>query len=203
MKLSPISPSGSALGISAATESTTTNVDSSGRDERARDLESLLAIVGLRDEKIIDIHAELACVNGIESMLCVDKGGRSARRLGLGDDLERDSGFAGRFRTEDLHDAPARESADAQGRIDGNGSGRADRDSLAVAGAKLKHGPFAELLLHLEKRLVNQFAAVGGRLHLNWCVEEGENLRGKTSVEGRALEGDGPPHFIGSVAVMV
>ena len=59
-------------------------VDGPGRDERAGDLESLLAIVGLGDEQVVDVHAELACVNGIESMLCVEKGGRSARRLGLG-----------------------------------------------------------------------------------------------------------------------
>src|SRR5215470_13638998 len=42
-----------------------------GADERFRDFEGLFAVVGLRDEEIVDIHAELAGVNGIKRVLGV------------------------------------------------------------------------------------------------------------------------------------
>ena len=54
---SPISPSISARGTSAATESTHDDVDAAGADQRLGDLERLLAGVRLADEQLIDVDA--------------------------------------------------------------------------------------------------------------------------------------------------
>ena len=70
---SPISPSISARGTSAATESTTTTSTPSGADEHLDDLERLLAVVGLRDEQVVEIDAELLRVLRVERVLGVDE----------------------------------------------------------------------------------------------------------------------------------
>ena len=57
MWTSPISPSISARGTSAATESITTT-SSAGADQHVRDLECLLPCVRLRDEQLIDIDTQ-------------------------------------------------------------------------------------------------------------------------------------------------
>src|SRR5881409_1138136 len=69
---SPISPSISAFGTSAATESTTTTSTPPDR-MRTSDLERLLAVVGLRHEEVVEVDAQLLRVRGIERMLGIDK----------------------------------------------------------------------------------------------------------------------------------
>ena len=55
---SPISPSISAFGVSAATESIATTSSAPERIEQLGDLERLLAGVGLRDEEVVDVDAD-------------------------------------------------------------------------------------------------------------------------------------------------
>src|ERR1700709_1347901 len=98
--LSPISPSISARGTKAATESMTRmstaverdsdvrDADGVGAGERVGDLERLLAGIGLRDDEIVDVDAELAGVDRVERMLGVDEGGDSAGLLRLGDRVQ-------------------------------------------------------------------------------------------------------------------
>ena len=50
-------------------------------------------------------------------MLGIHESRHAAGFLRLGDDLQRDRGFAGRLRAEDLDDAPPREAAYAQGGV--------------------------------------------------------------------------------------
>ena len=57
--LSPISPSISARGTSAATESMTTMSMRAGPDEHVRDLQRLLARVGLGNQQRVGVDAEL------------------------------------------------------------------------------------------------------------------------------------------------
>ena len=76
---SPISPSISAFGTRAATESTTIDVDRARADEHLGDLERLLAVVRLGDEQVVRVDAELLGVLGVERVLGVDEG-REARR---------------------------------------------------------------------------------------------------------------------------
>ncbi len=47
----------------------------------SRDFQRLLAGVRLRNQKVVDVHAEFAGVGGVESMFGVDEGGDSARLL--------------------------------------------------------------------------------------------------------------------------
>ena len=79
---SPISPSISARGTSAATESTTTTVDAAGADEGLGDLERLLAGVGLAHEQLVDVDAAGAGVARVERVLDVDERGDAAARAG-------------------------------------------------------------------------------------------------------------------------
>ena len=58
----------------------------------------------------------------IERVLDVDEGGHAADLLRFGDHLQRDRGFARRFRAEDLDNAPARKSADAQRVVERDGA---------------------------------------------------------------------------------
>ena len=115
---SPISPSSSARGTSAATESMTTTSTAFDAHQHLGDLERLLAAVGLRDQQVVDVDAELAGVLGVERVLGVDEGGDAAALLGLGDDREREGRLAGGLRAEDLDHPAAREAADADGGVD-------------------------------------------------------------------------------------
>src|ERR1700754_631996 len=96
---SPISPSSSARGTSAATESITST---SIAPQRVGDLERLLAGVGLRDQEVVDVDAELAGIDRIERVLGIDKGADAALLLGFGDAMQRQGGLAGGFRPGDL-----------------------------------------------------------------------------------------------------
>src|SRR5207244_4393955 len=86
--------------------------------ERARahqgvgDLERLLAVVGLRDEQVLGLDAELARVAHVEGVLRIDEGADAAALLALGDQLERERGLARRLGPVDLDHAPARDAAD-------------------------------------------------------------------------------------------
>ena len=77
-----------------------------------------LAAVRLRDEQVVEVHAELLGVSRVERVLGVDERRQAARLLRVGDDVEHQRGFAGGFRPEDFHDAPARNAADAQRQVD-------------------------------------------------------------------------------------
>ena len=59
MWLSPISPSSSAFGTSAATESTTTMSTAPVATSALGDLQRLLAVVRLRNEQVVHVYAEL------------------------------------------------------------------------------------------------------------------------------------------------
>ena len=80
MCASPISPSISALGVSAATESMTTRSTAPLRTSISRDVEGLLAGVGLRDEELLGVDADAARVGDVERVLGVDERAHAAAR---------------------------------------------------------------------------------------------------------------------------
>ena len=110
-------------GTSAATESTTTTSTPFERIEHFDDLERLLAVVGLRDEQVVEVDAELLRVLRVERVLGVDERRHAAELLRLGDDLQRQRRLARRFRAEDLDDAAARHAADAERVVDADRAG--------------------------------------------------------------------------------
>ena len=107
---SPISPSISALGTSAATESITTTSTAPGPHQDLADLERLLARVGLRDQEVLDVDAQLLRVLGVERMLGIDVRGHPAGPLRVRHDVQAERRLAARLRAVDLGDAAARES---------------------------------------------------------------------------------------------
>ena len=136
------------------------HVERAGRNQRAGNFQCLLAVIRLGYQQIIDIDPQPARVGGIQGVLSIDECRRAARGLRLRDHLEGDGGFAGGFRSENLHHASAWKSPHAQRGVQGDGAGGNNRYSLGVARAKLQHGAFPELLFHLNQRLLNQLAAV-------------------------------------------
>ena len=106
------------------------DVDGAGADQHVRDLERLLAVVGLRDEHLLDVHADPACVGGVDRVLGVDEGANAAGLLGLGDDLVDERRLSRRLGAEDLDDAPAGNAARRRAR----GPATARRSEIAATG---------------------------------------------------------------------
>ncbi len=80
-------------------------VDRARAHERVGDLERLLAVVGLADEQLVDVDAELARVARVERVLGVDERRDAALLLALRDRVECERGLAARLRAVDLDDA--------------------------------------------------------------------------------------------------
>ena len=137
------------------------HVDGAGADQGFGDFQGLLAGVGLRDEQIVDIHAQLLGVAGVEGVLGVDKGRQAAGLLGLGDDLQGDGGFARGLGAEDLGDAAAGNAAHAQRGVEADGSGGDDGDGQQrLAGPEPDDRPLSKLFFDLCKGKFYGFGAV-------------------------------------------
>ncbi len=129
------------------------DIDSARADEDLADLHRLLTGVGLRDEEVLDIDAELDRVVGVERVLGVDVGGGSARLLRVGNDVEAERGLAARLRTVDLGHAATRDSTDADGgvEVDGARGDRIDADAR-IGRAHLHDRALAMVLFDLRDR---------------------------------------------------
>jgi len=62
-------------------------------------------------------------------VLGVDEGGDATAALGVGDGVQGDGGLAGGLRSVDLDDPATRQPADAEGDVEGDGSGGDDGDT--------------------------------------------------------------------------
>ena len=124
--------------------------------ERLGDLERLLAGVGLRDHEVVDVHAQLAGVVGVEGVLGVDERRESAALLRLRDDVERERRLARGLGPEDLEDAPAGHAADAEGVVDSDGAGGDRLDRLLGLVAEADERALAELAVDLLHRLLER-----------------------------------------------
>ena len=130
---SPISPSISARGTSAATLVDDDDVDGVAADERVADLERLLAGVRLRDQQLGDVDAAGLGVVLVERVLDVDVGGDAAGLLRRGDDVVGERRLAGALRAVDLGDAAARQAADAERQVERERAGGDDFDLEVLA----------------------------------------------------------------------
>ncbi len=159
--MSPISPSSSDFGVSAATEIDHEHVDGAGAHQRIGDLERLLAGVGLGDQEVLEVDPELPRIDGVERVLGVDEAANAAALLRLGDDMERERGLAGGFRAVNLDDAAARQAADAERDVEperagGNGL---DLHRLLVL-AETHDGALAAIPLDLRDRSLERLFPV-------------------------------------------
>ena len=126
------------------------DVDAVRADEDLDDLERLLAVVGLRDEQVVDVDAELLRVRRVERVLGIDERRHAAELLRFGNHLQRQRRLARRLGPEDLDDAAARHAADAERVVDADGAGRNRVDRLNGALLAEAHDrALAELLLDL------------------------------------------------------
>ena len=141
-----MSPSSSACGTSAATESITTRVDRAALHQDLRDVERLLAVVGLADQKLLRVHSEVLGVVHIERVLGVDERRDATRCLALRDGVERERGLAARLRAVDLDDAALRIAAAAERLVERGAASGDARDALRFAVAEAHHRALAELL---------------------------------------------------------
>ena len=123
-KASPISPSISARGTSAATESMIDDVHAVAADQGLGDLERLLTGVRLADQQLVDVDADVPGVAGVERVLRVDEGGDSARALRVGRDVVAERRLAARLGAEDLGDPAARHAAHAERQVQRHRAGR-------------------------------------------------------------------------------
>ena len=74
------------------------NVDGAGAHQRVGDLERLFAGVGLGDQQIADVDAQLLRIAGVERVLGVDEGAGAALLLRFGQHVQRQRRLARAFR---------------------------------------------------------------------------------------------------------
>ena len=122
------------------------DVDGARTHEHIADFQSLLAVVRLGNQHVVDVDAQARRVHGIERMLGIDEGDDAAERLGLGDDLQRQRCLAAGLRTVDFDDTAPGDAADAQSCIERERAGGNGVDDEIVVGISVLHdGAFAEL----------------------------------------------------------
>ena len=93
------------------------DIDRAGAHQHVGDFQRLLAGIGLRNQKFINVHAEFRGVLRIERVLGIDEGSCTADFLHLRDDRQGQRGLARGFRAIDFHHAAARQTAHAQSHI--------------------------------------------------------------------------------------
>ena len=142
------------------------HVDRSGTDQRLGDFQCLLAAIRLRDQQVVDIHAQFARVGGVQGVLGIDKCGQAACLLRLGDDLQADRRLARGLGAEDLADTAAGDAAHAQSRVEADGTSGDNGDGhQRLFGAEPNNRPFAKLFFDLCKGNFYGFGAVVGYGH--------------------------------------
>ena len=150
---SPISPSSSARGTSAATLSITSTSSAPERTQCVGDLQRLLARVRLGDQQLLQIDAELARIGRVERMLGIDEGAGAAGLLRFSDGVQRQRRLARTLRPVDLDHPPARQAADPEPDVEPE---RASRNRLGLhrrlALAELHDRALAERALDLPER---------------------------------------------------
>jgi hypothetical protein len=157
---SPISPSISARGTSAATESTTSTSIAFEPHQRVDDLERLLASVGLRDDQLVNVDAELPGIDGVERVLGIDEGDRTAALLRFGQHVQRQRGLARAFRSVNLDHPAARQATDAQGDVEPERPGRDRLDLHRFLLAQLHRRALAECAVDLRERGLERLLTV-------------------------------------------
>ncbi len=88
----------------------------------------LFAAVRLRNQQIVQVHAQLFGVAGIQRVFGVNEGRQTAGFLRVGNDVEHERSFARGFRAINFHHPAARNAAHAQRQIHAQRAGGDDFD---------------------------------------------------------------------------
>ena len=110
----------------------------------------MLAGIGLADQQVLQVDAQLLCVLDVQRVLSVHKSALAALALHFGNHLQRQRGFAGRLWAVNLDHPSARQAAYAQRDVQAQRAGGDDLDVFNdFAFAQPHDGAFAELLFNL------------------------------------------------------
>ena len=121
---SPMSPSISAFGTSAATESMTTTSTAPERTRISQISSACSPVSGCEISSASTSTPELSRVVRVQRMLRVDVRRDAAGLLGVRDDMQAERRLAARLRSVDLADATARDAPHADRRIEVDRAGR-------------------------------------------------------------------------------
>ena len=121
--LSPISPSSSARGTSAATESMTSTSTAPERTSVSAISSACSPASGWEIRRSSTLTPELARIDRVERVLGVDEGADAALLLRFRQAMQRERGLAGGFRPVDLDHPAARQAADAERNIEAERAG--------------------------------------------------------------------------------
>src|ERR1700727_1366687 len=94
------------------------HVDRARTHQGVGDFERLLAGVGLGNQEVVEIDAELARINGIKRMFSIDKGANATLLLRFRDHMQRERRLARGFRPVNLDHPAARQAADAKRNVE-------------------------------------------------------------------------------------
>ena len=137
-------------------------VHRAGPDKRINDFQRLLAGVGLRNQQLIQINAQLLGVYWVERMLRIDKGANAAFFLFLGHSMQRQCRLTRTFRAVDFNDPAFGQAADPKRDIQPKRAGRGRLDlGDRVVFAQFHNRAFAELTFDLGQSRIQCFLFVG------------------------------------------
>ena len=137
------------------------DVDAARAHQHVSDLEPLFAGIGLRNQQIADVDAELAGVDGVEGVFGVDIGRHTTLLLHLRDHLQAERRLAGRLRTVDFNHAAPRQAARPECDVEAERARGHDLQIILNLGLAHAHDrALAELLLDLRERGGQRFALV-------------------------------------------
>ena len=118
--------------------------------QAVNDFQRLLAGIGLADQQVLQVDAQLLCVLDVQRMLSVHKSALAALALHFGNHLQCQRGFAGGLGAVNLDHPSARQAAYAQRDVQAQRAGGDDLDVFNdFAFAQPHDGAFAELLFNL------------------------------------------------------
>ena len=139
------------------------DVDRARAHKRFCNVQTLFTGVRLGDQQAVNVNAECLGVNRVERVLGVDKRSRAAQLLRLCNAVQRNRGLTGGFRSVDLNDSAARQTADAECEIQTDRAGRDVFDIHAGVFAQTHNRAFAELLFDLTERSGKCFLLISRR----------------------------------------
>ena len=136
-------------------------IHSAGANHHLRNLQRLLAVIRLRNIEVINIHADILCIDRIQGMLRVDKTGDPAPFLNLGHHMESHRCFTAGFRAVNLDHTSPRHASQSQGNIQTQRS-RGNRFNIHIRTgiSQLHHGAFSIRSLNLCQGRVQRFQLI-------------------------------------------
>ncbi len=127
------------------------DIDGIGADQHVRDLQGLLAAVGLADQERLGVHAAALHPRGVEGVFGIDEGGHAIDPLRRGDDVQGERRLAAGLGAEDLDDPAAGHAEAAHGQVQGERPGADAVARGAGRAVQLHDGAFAVGLFDLLK----------------------------------------------------